>query len=145
MWIYEIVRKLSSLTRSRRNRASQLKSDNRAMFIASPTIILVGLYLFATLTLGLAALTMKGKIDTPAKCELLPVIRFLQFKVSTHIDIHRQLTDVYREKCMVIKNVRQWCKKFAEDRTRGRPSVSDKTEQIDDVSKSTIDKISTDI
>ncbi|GLV38170.1 hypothetical protein CBL_12816 [Carabus blaptoides fortunei] len=40
-------------------------------------------------------LTMEGKIDSPAKCELRSVIKFLWSKGTPPIQIHRQLTDVY--------------------------------------------------
>ena len=100
------------------------------------------------------------------------VIRFSWCKGTTPIEIHRELISVYGEKCMDVKNVRKWCREFQEGRTnvhdeagRGRPSVSDETvnkveellladrrltvreisELLGDVSKTTVDKILTEI
>ncbi|GLV40064.1 hypothetical protein CBL_02949 [Carabus blaptoides fortunei] len=49
-------------------------------------------------------------------------------------DIHRQLVEVYGEKCMDVKNVRKWCREFSEGRENvhdeqrsGRPSLSEST------------------
>ncbi|UYV66186.1 hypothetical protein LAZ67_4000648 [Cordylochernes scorpioides] len=46
------------------------------------------------------------------------------------VEIHRQLVEVYGEKCMDIKNVRKWCREFNEGRINvheeqrsGRPSL----------------------
>lgn len=48
------------------------------------------------------------------------------------IEIHRQLVEVYGEKCIDVKNVRKWCRKFSgsrenvhNDRRSGRPSLPD--------------------
>ncbi|UYV60546.1 ATP6V0B [Cordylochernes scorpioides] len=46
--------------------------------------------------------------SSPAKCELRSVIRFLNAKNNSPVEIHRQLVEVYGEKCMDIKNVRKW-------------------------------------
>lgn len=69
-----------------------------------------------------------------AKCEVRAVIRFLNAKGTEPIEIHRQLTEVYGESCMDVKNVRKWCREFAAGRTEihdeqrsGRPSISDET------------------
>ncbi|UYV72291.1 hypothetical protein LAZ67_9002474 [Cordylochernes scorpioides] len=50
------------------------------------------------------------------------------------VEIHRQLVEVYGEKCMDIKNVRKWCREFNEGRINvhdeqrsGRPSLPEST------------------
>uniref|UniRef100_A0A182S0D6 HTH_48 domain-containing protein n=1 Tax=Anopheles funestus TaxID=62324 RepID=A0A182S0D6_ANOFN len=75
---------------------------------------------------------MEVPLASASKCELRSVIRFLSAKKVTPIEIHRQLVEVYGEKCMDIKNVRKWSREFNSGRTdvhdaerRGRPSVSD--------------------
>lgn len=80
-------------------------------------------------------------IAVTAKCELRAVIRFLNAKGVQPIDIHRQLTEVYGDKCIDVKNVRKWCREFAGGRTEihdversGRPSISDETvEKIEQI------------
>lgn len=75
---------------------------------------------------------MEAKLRSPAKCELRSVIRFLNAKTFPPIEIHRQLVQVYGEKCMNVKNVRKWCREFSEGRENvhdeqrsGRPSLPD--------------------
>lgn len=75
---------------------------------------------------------MEVPLASASKCELRSVIRFLSAKKVTPIEIHRQLVEVYGEKCMDIKNVRKWSREFNSGRTNvhdeersGRPSVSD--------------------
>lgn len=75
---------------------------------------------------------MEVPLASASKCELRSVIRFLSAKKVTPIEIHRQLVEVYGEKCMDIKNVRKWSREFNFGRTNvhdeersGRPSVSD--------------------
>ncbi|UYV80034.1 TPX1 [Cordylochernes scorpioides] len=50
---------------------------------------------------------MELPLSSPAKCELRSVIRFLNAKNNSPVEIHRQLVEVYGEKCMDIKNVRK--------------------------------------
>ncbi|UYV63100.1 hypothetical protein LAZ67_2003132 [Cordylochernes scorpioides] len=57
---------------------------------------------------------MELPLSSPAKCELRSVIRFLNAKNNSPVEIHRQLVEVYGEKCMDIKNVRKWCREFNE-------------------------------
>ncbi|UYV61245.1 hypothetical protein LAZ67_1004081 [Cordylochernes scorpioides] len=71
---------------------------------------------------------------SPAACELRSVIRFLNAKNDSPVEIHCQLVEVYGEKCMDIKNVRKWCREFNEGRINvhdeqrsGRPSLPEST------------------
>ncbi|UYV64397.1 hypothetical protein LAZ67_3000524 [Cordylochernes scorpioides] len=77
---------------------------------------------------------MELPLSSPAKCELRSVIRFLNAKNNSPVEIHRQLVEVYGEKCMDIKNVRKWCWEFNEGRISvhdeqrsGRPSLPEST------------------
>ncbi|UYV81055.1 hypothetical protein LAZ67_19002666 [Cordylochernes scorpioides] len=87
-----------------------------------------------TLSRCLAAFAMELPLSSPAKCELRSVIRFLNAKNNSPVEIHRQLVEVYGEKCMDIKNVRKWCREFNEGRINvhdeqrsGRPSLPEST------------------
>jgi hypothetical protein len=84
---------------------------------------------------------MNKKIDNPADCEVLSVIRSLNSQNVRAIDIHRQLTAVSGEGLMNESSVRKWCRMFNEGRTNvhdeersGRPSLSteDLKKQIDE-------------
>ncbi|XP_049952831.1 protein GVQW3-like [Schistocerca serialis cubense] len=73
-------------------------------------------------------------LDVTAKCELRTVIQFLDAKGTALIEIHHQLTEVFGELCMNVKNVRMWCREFAAGRTEihdqqrsGRPTISEET------------------
>ncbi|CAF4888914.1 unnamed protein product [Pieris macdunnoughi] len=77
---------------------------------------------------------MELPVVAPARCELRSVIKFLHAKKIPPIEIHRQLEEVYGEKCMDVKNVRKWCREFTAGRLNvhdeersGRPSHSDET------------------
>ncbi|UYV70148.1 hypothetical protein LAZ67_7001969 [Cordylochernes scorpioides] len=77
---------------------------------------------------------MELPLSSPAKCELRSVIRFLNAKNNSPVEIHRQLVEVYGEKCMDIKNVRKWCREFNEGRINvhdeqrsGRQSLPEST------------------
>ncbi|UYV68231.1 hypothetical protein LAZ67_5003531 [Cordylochernes scorpioides] len=77
---------------------------------------------------------MELPLSSPAKCELRSVILFLSAKNNSPVEIHRQLVEVYGEKCMDIKNVRKWCREFNEGRINvhdeqrsGRSSLSEST------------------
>ncbi|UYV79390.1 hypothetical protein LAZ67_17002447 [Cordylochernes scorpioides] len=77
---------------------------------------------------------MELPLSSPAKCELRSVIRFLNAKNNSPVEIHRLLVEVYGEKCMDIKNVRKWCRDFNEGRINvhdeqrsGRPSLPEST------------------
>lgn len=73
--------------------------------------------LYATSLLRLMLAQQPFLIVAIAKCEIRGIIRFLNAlfhefreKGIQPIEIHRQLAEMYGEKCMDIKNVRKWCK-----------------------------------
>ncbi|XP_075210291.1 histone-lysine N-methyltransferase SETMAR-like [Lycorma delicatula] len=73
---------------------------------------------------------MEVQLVNPAKCEIRSVIRFLHAKGTPPVDIHRQMTEVYGDKCMSVQHVRKWCREFSTGRKEvhdeeqsGRPSV----------------------
>ena len=83
---------------------------------------------------------MAATIDSPAKCELRSVIRFLQAEGNSAAEIQRRMSPVYGPNFMSDGVVREWCRKFKEGRTnihdeggQGRKSVTtgDIVEQID--------------
>lgn len=51
-------------------------------------------------------------IDTPDKCELRSVIRFLPANGLSSADICRRMAHVYGEKFMSDSVVHEWCRKF---------------------------------
>jgi hypothetical protein len=68
-------------------------------------------------------------IQSPAKCEMRSVIRFLNAKCERPAEIHKQIVAVYG-KVMNWQNVTKWCREFSEGRTdvhneqrSGRPSL----------------------
>jgi hypothetical protein len=72
---------------------------------------------------------MAAPIQSPAKCEVLSVIRFLNAKGERPAEIHKQIVAVYGS-VMNRKNVTKWCREFFEGRTdvhdeksNGRPSL----------------------
>ncbi|GBM95486.1 hypothetical protein AVEN_43936-1 [Araneus ventricosus] len=72
---------------------------------------------------------MAASIQTPAKCEVRSVIRFLHAEGECRTNIHRQIFSVYVN-IMNEQNVTKWCRAFFECRTdvreehrTGRPSV----------------------
>lgn len=79
---------------------------------------------------------MELPLASPSRCEMRSVIRFLTAKKVAPIEIHRQLVEVYGEKCMDVKNVRKWSREFLSGRINvhdeersGRPSLSDEIVQ----------------
>ena len=73
---------------------------------------------------------------TPAENygKVCAVIRFLNTKGNTPIEIRHQLTKVYGESCMVRKVIQKWCREFALGHTEihdkkpsGRPSICNET------------------
>lgn len=75
---------------------------------------------------------MELLVVAPARRELRSVIKFLNAKKIPPIEIHRQLEEVYGEKCMDVKNARKWWREFSAGRLNvhndgGRPSHSDET------------------
>jgi predicted transcriptional regulator len=72
---------------------------------------------------------MAAPIQSPAKCEVRSVIRFLNAKGERPVEIHKQIVAVYG-KVMNRQNVTKWCREFSEGRTdvhdeqgSGKPSV----------------------
>jgi len=72
---------------------------------------------------------MAAPIQSPAKCEVRSVIRFLNAKVERPAEIHKQIFAVY-DNVMIRQNVTKWCREFSEGRTDvhdeqrgGRPSL----------------------
>ena len=72
---------------------------------------------------------MAAPIQSPAKCEMLSVVRFLNAKGEIPAEIHKQIVAVYGN-VMNRQNVKKWCRQFSEGRTdvhdeqrSGRPSL----------------------
>ena len=59
---------------------------------------------------------MATSIQSPAKCEVRPVIRFLKAKCKSPVEIHKQIVAVYG-KVMNRQNVTKWCREFSEGKT----------------------------
>ena len=59
---------------------------------------------------------LAASIQSPAKCEVCSVIRFLNAKVERPEEIHKQTAVVYG-KVMNRQNVTKWCREFSEGRT----------------------------
>ena len=89
------------------------------------------------LSLGLAAFC--NGVPTEHYREVHAIIRFLKAKGNTPIEIHYQLTEVYGESCMEIKNIRKWCREFAfgytqihDDKPSGRSSTCNETVKVEE-------------
>ena len=74
---------------------------------------------------------MFKKTENLAACEMRSVIRFLNAKNTTPVEIHRQLCDVYREHATSSSMLWRWERLFNEGRENvhddpqsGRPSVA---------------------
>jgi len=72
---------------------------------------------------------MAAPIQSPAKCEVHSVIRFLNAKGERPAEIYKQIVAVYGN-VMNRQNVMKWCREFSEGRTdvhneqrSGRPSL----------------------
>ena len=72
---------------------------------------------------------MAALIQSPAKCEVRSVIRFLNAKSERPEEIHKQIVAVYG-KVMNRQSVTKWCREFSEgmadvhyEQRRGRPSL----------------------
>ena len=59
---------------------------------------------------------MATPIQSPAKCEVRSVIRFLDAKGERPAEIHKQIVAVYG-KVMNRQNVTKWCRELCEERT----------------------------
>jgi hypothetical protein len=72
---------------------------------------------------------MAALIQSPTKCEVRSITRFLNAKHERPAEIHKQLVAVYGN-IMNRQNVMKWCREFSEGRTHvhdeqrsGMPSV----------------------
>ena len=72
---------------------------------------------------------MAAPIQSPAKCKVCSVIRFLNAKGERPAEVHKQIVAVYGN-VMNRQNVTKWCYEFSEGRTdvhdeqrSGRPSL----------------------
>jgi hypothetical protein len=54
-------------------------------------------------------------IQSPAKCEVHSVIRFISAKYERPVEINEQIVAVYGN-VMNRQNVTQWCREFSEGR-----------------------------
>jgi transposase len=73
---------------------------------------------------------MDTVIAAPTSCEVRAVIRFLHAEGQSTAQIHRRLYRVYGDNVMSDSCVREWCRKFRDERTdvhdeggQGRHSV----------------------
>jgi hypothetical protein len=57
------------------------------------------------------------KIENPANCEILSVIKFFNAKHFRPAEIYRQVCEVYGENAMSDRMVRRCCRMFSEGRT----------------------------
>jgi len=67
---------------------------------------------------------MAAPIQSPAKCEMRSVIRFLNSKSERPAEIHKQTVAVYGN-VMNRQNVMKWCREFSEERA----DVHDKVQE----------------
>ena len=72
---------------------------------------------------------MAAPIQSPTKCEVCSIIRFLNAKGECPVEIHKQIVAVYGN-IMNQQEVTKWCHEFSEGRTdvhdkqrTGRPSM----------------------
>jgi hypothetical protein len=72
---------------------------------------------------------MAALIQSPAKCKVHSIIRFLNAKGECPVEIHKRIVAVYGN-VMNCHNVTKWCCEFSEGRTdvhdeqrSGRPSL----------------------
>ena len=77
---------------------------------------------------------MAAPIQSPAKCEVRSVIRFLNAENERLAEIHKQIFAVYGN-VMNRQNVTKWCREFSEGRTYVyEEQGSGRTSLISDVS-----------
>ena len=67
---------------------------------------------------------MAAPIQSPAKCEVRSVIRFLNVKGERPAEIHKHIVAVYGN-VMYRQNVMQWCREFSEGRTDVQDEVQE--------------------
>ncbi|KAK4872242.1 hypothetical protein RN001_016366 [Aquatica leii] len=56
-------------------------------------------------------------IQSPAKCEIRGVIRYLVWKEKPPFEIYNEVKTAYGDKAMNCTNVYKWCRKFKDGRT----------------------------
>jgi hypothetical protein len=59
---------------------------------------------------------MATPIQSPAKCDVRSVIRFLNAKGERPAEIHEQIITVYGD-VMELQDMTKWCRVFSEGRT----------------------------
>ncbi|GBM29192.1 hypothetical protein AVEN_27805-1 [Araneus ventricosus] len=69
------------------------------------------------LELNCRTLNIASMIDSPAKCELRSVIRFLQAEGNIAGAIHRRISRVYGANVLSDGGAREWCGKSKDSRT----------------------------
>ncbi|KAG5305971.1 SETMR methyltransferase, partial [Pseudoatta argentina] len=94
-------------------------------------------------------------IQSPAKCEIRSVIRYLVWKGKTPVEVYNEVKTAYGDKGMYRTSVLKWCREFKNGRTSvyddqrsGRPSIltDDIVEKIEnalrDDRRLTVDELS---
>ncbi|KYN16305.1 PREDICTED: putative uncharacterized protein FLJ37770 [Trachymyrmex cornetzi] len=94
-------------------------------------------------------------IQSPAKCEIRGVIRYLVWKGKTPVEVYNEVKTAYGDKAMNRTSVFKWCREFKNGRTSvhddqrsGRPSIltDDIVEKIEnalrDDRRLTVDELS---
>ena len=71
---------------------------------------------------------MAASIQSPTRCEVCSIIRFLNAKVERPAEIRKQIVAVYGN-VMNRQNVTKWCREFSE----GRTDVHDEQRISDDL------------
>ncbi|KAG5317143.1 SETMR methyltransferase, partial [Pseudoatta argentina] len=97
----------------------------------------------------------KMSIQSPAKCEIRSVIRYLVWKGKTPVEVYNEVKTAYGDKGMNRTSVFKWCREFKNGRTSvhddqrsGRPSIltDDIVEKIEnalrDDRRLTVDELS---
>ncbi|KAG5313020.1 SETMR methyltransferase, partial [Pseudoatta argentina] len=97
----------------------------------------------------------KMSIQSPAKCEIRSVIRYLVWKEKTPVEVYNEVKTAYGDKGMNRTSVFKWCREFKNGRTSvhddqrsGRPSIltDDIVEKIEnalrDDRRLTVDELS---
>ncbi|KYQ52766.1 hypothetical protein ALC60_08105 [Trachymyrmex zeteki] len=69
-------------------------------------------------------------IQSPAKCEIRGIIRYLVWKGKTPVEVYNEVKTAYGDKAMNRTSVFKWCREFKNGRTSvhddqrsGRPSI----------------------
>ena len=72
---------------------------------------------------------MAAPIQSPAKCEVRSVIRFLIAKGERPAEIHKQIVAVYGN-VMNRQNVTKWCREFSEGGTDVHDDDDDEVQEV---------------